>query len=254
MAILLRTLGIPTRNVTGFIGGTFNRFGDFYAVRQGDAHSWVEVYLEDRGWVRFDPTPVADAAPQAEITGVYAFLRDMVEAAGERWDRHVVGYDLRQQVGLLRRLRGTWLASGEPGGESAFRGSLRGAVAVGLILGSLVVIWWWRRRRREVGGTRLPEAGERGVNQRAVELYRRLEDAMRVQGVPRKPQTPPLAHARAVEALGYSIGPEVMQLTNIYLEARFGQRTLSDEEYQGYGERIHAIRRGAEERESPSSW
>jgi transglutaminase-like putative cysteine protease len=39
MALMLRTSGIPTRNVTGFLGGTFNRYGRFYAVRQGDAHS-----------------------------------------------------------------------------------------------------------------------------------------------------------------------------------------------------------------------
>ncbi len=49
MAVMLRTLGVPTRNVTGFIGGTYNRFAHSYAVRQGDAHSWVEVYLDDAG-------------------------------------------------------------------------------------------------------------------------------------------------------------------------------------------------------------
>src|SRR5690606_4697902 len=57
MVVMLRALGVPARNVTGFVGGTFNRFGDFYAVRQGDAHSWVEAYLPGRGWTRFDPTP-----------------------------------------------------------------------------------------------------------------------------------------------------------------------------------------------------
>src|SRR5690606_6019380 len=43
MVIMLRQLGVPARNVTGFVGGTYNRFGNFYAVRQGDAHSWVEA-------------------------------------------------------------------------------------------------------------------------------------------------------------------------------------------------------------------
>jgi transglutaminase-like putative cysteine protease len=57
MAMMLRVRGVPSRNVTGFVGGTYNRFGEFYAVRQGDAHSWVEAYLPDRGWIRFDPTP-----------------------------------------------------------------------------------------------------------------------------------------------------------------------------------------------------
>src|SRR5690606_23943302 len=84
MAVMLRTLGVPSRNVTGFIGGTWNRFGRFYAVRQGDAHSWVEVFLPDVGWTRFDPTPASPAAPVAEIHGFAAFLRDVIEAAGER--------------------------------------------------------------------------------------------------------------------------------------------------------------------------
>src|SRR5690606_23555661 len=72
MAILLRAVDVPTRNVTGFVGGTYNRFGRFYAVRQGDAHSWVEVYLDGEGWVTFDPTPPADAAPKSELVGVWA--------------------------------------------------------------------------------------------------------------------------------------------------------------------------------------
>jgi len=42
MAVMLRTVGVPTRNVTGFIGGSYNRFGKFYAVRQGDAIGAVE--------------------------------------------------------------------------------------------------------------------------------------------------------------------------------------------------------------------
>src|SRR5690606_17845893 len=103
--VMLRTLGVPTRNATGFIGGTYNSFGDFYAVRQGDAHSWVEAHLPGRGWTRFDPTPPANAAPQSDITGLFAFVRDIVEASAQRWNHHVVGYNLRQQVDLLRSVR-----------------------------------------------------------------------------------------------------------------------------------------------------
>jgi transglutaminase-like putative cysteine protease len=57
MAVLLRAADVPTRNVTGFLGGTFNRYGRFYAVLQGDAHSWVEVWDPRVGWTTWDPTP-----------------------------------------------------------------------------------------------------------------------------------------------------------------------------------------------------
>ena len=57
MALMLRAVGIPSRNVTGFVGGTWNRFGHYYAVREGDAHSWVEAYIDNptrSGWRTFE--------------------------------------------------------------------------------------------------------------------------------------------------------------------------------------------------------
>src|SRR5208282_2046059 len=104
MALMLRTVGIPSRNVTGFVGGTYNRFGRYYAVRQGDAHSWVEAYLDDPtrpGWQTFDPTPTSGAQPLEDTTGAWVYLRDLVEALSQRWNRYVVGYDLRTQVRLF---------------------------------------------------------------------------------------------------------------------------------------------------------
>jgi len=59
MAIMLREVGVPTRNVNGFLGGEWNEYNDYIAVRAGDAHSWVEVYVRGVGWVTFDPTPSA---------------------------------------------------------------------------------------------------------------------------------------------------------------------------------------------------
>lgn len=55
VAIILRAKGIPSRLVSGFLGGTFNKFADFYLVSQNDAHVWVEA-LEDDKWHRLDPT------------------------------------------------------------------------------------------------------------------------------------------------------------------------------------------------------
>ena len=57
IAVMLRTVGVPTRSVNGFYGGEWNSYGHYLAVRQGDAHSWVEVWIDGAGWVTFDPTP-----------------------------------------------------------------------------------------------------------------------------------------------------------------------------------------------------
>src|SRR5690606_18283335 len=55
VALVLRTKGIPARLVSGFLGGEFNEFGDYYLITQNDAHVWVEALHEGR-WIRIDPT------------------------------------------------------------------------------------------------------------------------------------------------------------------------------------------------------
>jgi transglutaminase-like putative cysteine protease len=58
---LMRAAKIPARVVTGYQGGKFNKVGGFLEIRQANAHAWSEVWLDQRGWVRFDPT--ATVAP-----------------------------------------------------------------------------------------------------------------------------------------------------------------------------------------------
>lgn len=53
--ILSRIVNIPSRIVSGYYGGSFNELGKFYTFRQQDAHSWVEVYLNNK-WIKYDPT------------------------------------------------------------------------------------------------------------------------------------------------------------------------------------------------------
>ena len=70
MAVMLRTLHIPSRIVNGFRGGEFNDVTGSYIVRARDAHSWVEAYFPGHGWIQFDPTPAASfPAPQWLATG-----------------------------------------------------------------------------------------------------------------------------------------------------------------------------------------
>jgi len=59
---LMRVAGIPARVVTGYQGGTFNDVGNFLEIKQADAHAWAEVWLDNQGLVRFDPT--AAIAPE----------------------------------------------------------------------------------------------------------------------------------------------------------------------------------------------
>lgn len=243
MAVMLRSLGVPTRNVTGFIGGTYNRFSRNYAVRQGDAHSWVEVHLPGRGWTRFDPTPPASSAPKSEIHGFLATLRDVVEAMSQRWNRHVINYDLRQQVGIFRAVRDQYRSVLQRSGLAEKNlGSTRQVLFVVVGLTAAWLVWQhWRKRRSSRSPEPLPSANELAAR-RIIELYRALELAMAARGVPRPSGTPPLLHAEALVALKHPIADEVFELTNLYVKVRFGGDTLNEAARKNYAERVRVIK------------
>ena len=56
MATALRAANIPANVVIGYQGGEWNSFGQYYRVRQSDAHAWVEAEIEPGLWLRLDPT------------------------------------------------------------------------------------------------------------------------------------------------------------------------------------------------------
>lgn len=59
MAVLLSTLDIGVRNVSGFASSEYRN--GYHLVRAAHAHSWVEVQLDDGSWQVFDPTPAGPA-------------------------------------------------------------------------------------------------------------------------------------------------------------------------------------------------
>jgi transglutaminase-like putative cysteine protease len=243
MTVMLRELGVPARNVTGFVGGTYNRFSHSYVVRQGDAHSWVEVWLDGAGWTRFDPTPPSDAAPRSELTGVLAVMRDFVEALGQRWSHHVIGYDLRQQLGLYDQVRDAYLRMiPRRGVAGRVLASPRKTVLGGLALAGLAFgAYQFLRRRQQPKKGRERTNDDRGAHEAAA-LYRALERLLAARGVPRPSSTPPLAHARSLEALGHPLGAETLELTERYLRVRFGGETLDHGGRRAYLERLQAMR------------
>lgn len=241
MAIMLRTLGVPTRNVTGFVGGTFNRFGRFYVVRQGDAHSWVEVFVQGRGWLTFDPTPPADAAPRADTTGAAAWIRDFLEATSRRWDRHVVGYDLRQQIGLWSTISRKWNSSSATSGLTHRSDRLYYGVGGVILVGGAIIAW---RRRKKTVAPELPRAEiRRGASAvLATELFEGLENVMSARGVHRTVGTPPLRHAESLVASGHPLGDTYRDLVVVYLEARFGSREITHTLRKDFEERVREIK------------
>ncbi|MBV1879344.1 MAG: DUF3488 and transglutaminase-like domain-containing protein [Pseudomonadales bacterium] len=124
---LMRAAGIPARVVLGYQGGEYNPSGKYVAVRQFDAHAWAEVWLEDKGWVRFDPTSAVapervERGLEAAVAGENTFLegsplsifryrqllwltelRLQLGSIAYYWDSWVVGYTPDRQMSLLSK-------------------------------------------------------------------------------------------------------------------------------------------------------
>jgi transglutaminase-like putative cysteine protease len=105
MILMLRSVGIPARLATGFLGAEFNPLEDYYIVRQSNAHAWVEAYLPEVGWTTFDPTPPAGRPPVGLEPTVSMVLRQAWDYLEFRWDRYVMSYGFLDQIGFLLRLR-----------------------------------------------------------------------------------------------------------------------------------------------------
>ncbi len=132
-AVLLRSLGIPSRVVNGFRAGQFNQWGRYFMVRQSDAHSWVEAWFPGAGWVDFDPTP---PVPVSEF-----FLwrwAALVADTADLWWGEVITFDRWKQLGLFSRIRLELESRIEQGTEAAGR-LLRNLAGMGRSPGSLLV-------------------------------------------------------------------------------------------------------------------
>jgi transglutaminase-like putative cysteine protease len=107
MVLLLRSEGVPARLVSGFLGAEYSDLGAQYVVRQGNAHAWVEAWIEGEGWRTFDPTPSVGQPGIQRTSGAANLVAMAWEELTYRWDRYVLGYGYDEQraamFGWLRR-------------------------------------------------------------------------------------------------------------------------------------------------------
>ncbi len=117
--LLMRAAGIPSRVVTGYLGGEMN--DDYMIVRQSDAHAWSEAYI-DGAWQRFDPTGavapsrveqgLSAALPQGELTGfqhnkAFTWTKKFSlawDGLNHDWQRLIVDYNNDSQESLFEKL------------------------------------------------------------------------------------------------------------------------------------------------------
>ncbi len=232
MTIMLRTLGIPTREVNGFLPGEYNDLGGDYIVRASDAHSWVEVYFPGLDWQTFDPTP---AAPENE-TGFLTRLGQYADWMEITWSEWVIGYDFAHQMVMAQSLQRSsrdfsdslraWYARQQVRGRRWMKSWHNGlgvliplTVLAFLILLRFDALMAILRRLRLSWQIRSPKTA-RSNPQLASGLYAELLRVLARRGMARRETQTPLEFAAAVNAP--NLAPPVREFTQLYAHARFG--------------------------------
>lgn len=157
--VLMRAMSIPARVVTGYQGGWPNAIDGYWIVRQSDAHAWTEVWLENRGWVRVDPTAVVApgrtgtmqrlTAPRGAIASavnavnpnLMAWVQASWEAMNNGWNQWILNYTQSRQLNLLRNL----------GFETpSWEDLARVLLIIVVLVASAGAAWsWWDRQQHD---------------------------------------------------------------------------------------------------------
>lgn len=214
LAVMLRQLGIPARVVNGYRGGEWNPYGEYFLIRQVNAHSWVEAYVSGRGWITLDPTP-----PNLDLTRprLLSPVTDLFDYLRMRWYRYVINFSHLDQYQFFTALRRPdhWFRPRLPRiswPELRRSISRNGLAAAALIVIGLAVAWRLRRKMRRA------RPGEAGFDTLATERYRRF---LRLVKVRKKGAE---TADEFLERLGTGRLPLLEEFTRLYQECRFSGR------------------------------
>ena len=153
MAVMMRAVGLPSRVVTGYQGGSYDDSAKFWQIRSKDAHAWTEVWLpETSEWARVDPTAaisnrsvsgINNSLPQGQFVGnsrIPLYLSKFAAKAQFYWQVLVVEYDAKEQSQLFSKL----------GLGRVSTSSILLLIIFGGMLSIIpMLIWWGIRMRRQ---------------------------------------------------------------------------------------------------------
>ena len=271
LALLLRSIDIPSRMINGFKGGDYNAMAGITTVRQKHAHSWVEALVgRTKGpdslpiWITLDPTPPDQRnASVAKVGGMAAHFYQLTDFVRYVWIFYIVGFNSERQdrflYGPIRQLveeakRGfsimgetirRWLHF--PSVESFFslRGFLVSFAALLLLVGlARMTGWAFRRLMGRLSGSRI----DHSPGMAGIQFYRRLLRLLAEYGLDRPAAETPREFARraAVYLAGHGSGTEaVADVPPLVVEAfyriRFGEHTIREDDFERVTARLDAL-------------
>ncbi|HEX3896295.1 MAG TPA: DUF3488 and transglutaminase-like domain-containing protein [Rudaea sp.] len=228
---LMRAAGIPARVVTGYQGGYYNRVGDYWVVRQSDAHAWSEVWLQGRGWVRVDPT--AAVSPQRVELGSRAAagesarwyqanwmqaVRNQFDLVNRVWNDAIVQFSALRQQSMLAPF----------GIDKADYGSLM-SVLIGTSSLLLIAFAWWVLRMPRVRDDALDAA------------YGKLRAKLDRAGAASTPAEGPLTLAERTQILWPDNRNLALACLN-YVRLRYGCQRPEDADVRAFARSIASLR------------
>ena len=236
MAVMLRTLGIPSREVNGFLPGEFNDLAGDYIVRGSDAHSWVEAYFPGSGWITFDPTPAASDSRG----GLFSRLNLYLDWMQLNWNEWVVNYDFAHQMLMAKNVGQSstdysealrrWFRRAQDRGMAGLTEwqrrhaylSVVFPAALVLLLVALRFDWFRSAVRWLILALQMNQpTAHRNNPQLASRLYAEMLRVLEKRGYTRaETQTP--GEFAATLSLQPSLRSAVGEFTSLYAEARFG--------------------------------
>ena len=249
MVMMLRSAGVPARVVTGFKGAEWNDIGQWYVVRQSDAHAWVEAWVDGEGWVSFDPTPPGDRISARGDSGFGWFAR-WKDYVYNKWVQNVFQYDRQQQVevyrgagaavgrvrGLLARLAqwlsdaARWLREGIF--DMMFLRSAYGmiAVAVTLVVSGFLGVGVYLGGKWALKRLGEKRRQKRWGGQGSTWFYVEMIKMLRKRGLRRSPEVTPAEFAELVRAqLSTEGAGAVRSITETFCRVRYGGGELDEE-------------------------
>jgi transglutaminase-like putative cysteine protease len=206
MAVLGRTLQIPSRVVWGFTPGSVEESNgtEIIVVRDRNAHAWVEMWMDGFGWVRFDPTPRADGAVPDSITAGF----DPNEYLPERDGPLTLSEPLPFESQFEEGLEGFSAPTGDAGSGFRLTWAWLALPVLALLIGLVPMLKWVRRRRR------IKRLHEGDITAAWDEIVDRLADL----------RTPVPAHQTPLE-FARATGKDLVPLASSYSATVYGNRS-----------------------------
>jgi transglutaminase-like putative cysteine protease len=218
MTLMLRSVGIPARVVTGFAGGELNTYGGYVIVRQSNAHSWVEALI-DGSWRRFDPTPSVSTQPPS----TFVLYLDML---GLMWNRYVIAFSLSDQKEMVKAVSMPFVMPQLL--DLKLQWSTK--IFIGVLLLSTIVVTFFLLKHIQFKRYGLVTG-----------QYVKLQKVLKRKGIVIK-QSSTSSEVRN-EALQLGTYQRILEFIKLYEEYRFGRREMGKEGRARYRGLIKEIQR-----------